>query len=213
VSRQYTLHRPVRPTSVHINYEAELNEQQLATVTAARGRLVGGDDYFRGVAKTPKKLFAVLPAQSKLGDISEAEPADDFGEKIDVGMIEVAVHHRALGPIDQPRLIEFAVEVFGDSIGYDLAGDLHWVAATLHIFVARIDGEFLVHGHKFAGDVVYLLRESGRILARIDFFDVASAPAGAADVFANVSSSTVRQFFPSFEFPFVLRTRRHRRAS
>src|ERR1043166_717819 len=37
MSRQYTLHRPVRPTSIHINYEAELNEQQLAAVTAAPG--------------------------------------------------------------------------------------------------------------------------------------------------------------------------------
>jgi len=37
VSRQYTLHRPARSTSIHIDYAAELNEQQLAAVTAPPG--------------------------------------------------------------------------------------------------------------------------------------------------------------------------------
>jgi DNA helicase-2/ATP-dependent DNA helicase PcrA len=37
VSRQYTLHRPERSASIHIDYAAELNEQQLAAVTAAPG--------------------------------------------------------------------------------------------------------------------------------------------------------------------------------
>jgi DNA helicase II / ATP-dependent DNA helicase PcrA len=37
MSRQYTLHRPARSTAVHIDYAAELNEQQLAAVTASPG--------------------------------------------------------------------------------------------------------------------------------------------------------------------------------
>jgi DNA helicase-2/ATP-dependent DNA helicase PcrA len=37
VSRQYTLHRPARSTSIHIDYAAELNEQQFAAVTAEPG--------------------------------------------------------------------------------------------------------------------------------------------------------------------------------
>jgi len=37
VSRQYTLHHPARSTSIHIDYAAELNEQQLAAVTAPPG--------------------------------------------------------------------------------------------------------------------------------------------------------------------------------
>lgn len=37
MSRQYTLHRPAKSTSVHIDYAAELNEQQLAAVTAPPG--------------------------------------------------------------------------------------------------------------------------------------------------------------------------------
>ena len=37
MSRQYTLHRPARSTSIHIDYAGELNEQQLAAVTAASG--------------------------------------------------------------------------------------------------------------------------------------------------------------------------------
>ncbi|HXP35235.1 MAG TPA: UvrD-helicase domain-containing protein [Chthoniobacterales bacterium] len=37
MSRQYTLHRPARSTSIHIDYAAELNEQQLAAVTAQPG--------------------------------------------------------------------------------------------------------------------------------------------------------------------------------
>ncbi len=37
MSRQYTLHRPATAGSVHIDYAAELNEQQLAAVTAPPG--------------------------------------------------------------------------------------------------------------------------------------------------------------------------------
>ena len=37
MSRQYTLHRPARSTSIHIDYAAELNEQQFAAVTAPPG--------------------------------------------------------------------------------------------------------------------------------------------------------------------------------
>ncbi|MEP6603748.1 MAG: UvrD-helicase domain-containing protein [Spartobacteria bacterium] len=37
MSRQYTLQRPARSTSIHIDYAAELNEQQLAAVTAPPG--------------------------------------------------------------------------------------------------------------------------------------------------------------------------------
>ena len=37
MSRQYTLQRPPRSTSIHIDYRAELNEQQLAAVTAEPG--------------------------------------------------------------------------------------------------------------------------------------------------------------------------------
>ncbi|HEY6071020.1 MAG TPA: UvrD-helicase domain-containing protein, partial [Chthoniobacterales bacterium] len=37
MSRQYTLHRPARSTSIHIDYAAELNEQQHAAVTAKPG--------------------------------------------------------------------------------------------------------------------------------------------------------------------------------
>src|SRR6266567_4769714 len=41
MSRQYTLQRPARSTSIHIDYAAELNEQQLAAVTAPPGPLLG----------------------------------------------------------------------------------------------------------------------------------------------------------------------------
>src|SRR5216684_79060 len=37
MSRQYTLQRAARSTSIHIDYAAELNEQQLAAVTASPG--------------------------------------------------------------------------------------------------------------------------------------------------------------------------------
>jgi DNA helicase-2/ATP-dependent DNA helicase PcrA len=40
MSRQYTLQRPPRSTSIHIDYAAELNEQQLAAVTAPPGPLL-----------------------------------------------------------------------------------------------------------------------------------------------------------------------------
>src|SRR5437899_637374 len=40
MSRQYTLQRPPRSTSIHIDYAAELNEQQLAAVTARPGPLL-----------------------------------------------------------------------------------------------------------------------------------------------------------------------------
>ena len=40
MSRQYTLQRVARSTSIHIDYAAELNEQQLAAVTAPTGPLL-----------------------------------------------------------------------------------------------------------------------------------------------------------------------------
>jgi len=40
MSRQYTLQRAPRPTSIHIDYAAELNEQQLTAVTAPPGPLL-----------------------------------------------------------------------------------------------------------------------------------------------------------------------------
>jgi hypothetical protein len=58
-----------------------------------------------------------LPAESELSDISKAESADDISEKIGIGFVEVGVHHRALGPIYQFRLAEFAVKVFSNLIG------------------------------------------------------------------------------------------------
>src|SRR3984893_12029920 len=40
MSRQYTLQRPPRSTSIHIDYATELNQQQLAAVTASPGPLL-----------------------------------------------------------------------------------------------------------------------------------------------------------------------------
>jgi DNA helicase II / ATP-dependent DNA helicase PcrA len=40
MSRQYTLQRAARSTSIHVDYAAELNEQQLAAVTASPGPLL-----------------------------------------------------------------------------------------------------------------------------------------------------------------------------
>src|SRR6266576_3302879 len=40
MSRQYTLQRAPRSTSIHVDYAAELNEQQLAAVTAPPGPLL-----------------------------------------------------------------------------------------------------------------------------------------------------------------------------
>ena len=40
MSRQYTLQRAPVSTSVHIDYAAELNEQQLAAVTAPPGPIL-----------------------------------------------------------------------------------------------------------------------------------------------------------------------------
>src|ERR1700753_4122243 len=40
MSREYTLHRAPSPTSIHIDYAAELNEQQLAAVTAPPGAML-----------------------------------------------------------------------------------------------------------------------------------------------------------------------------
>src|SRR3989441_10689086 len=40
MSRQYTLQRTPASTSIHIDYAAELNEQQLAAVTAPPGPLL-----------------------------------------------------------------------------------------------------------------------------------------------------------------------------
>jgi hypothetical protein len=100
-----------------------------------------------------------LPAKSELGDVSEAESTDDISEQIDVGVIEISIHHCALSPIDQFRLAHFAMEIVRDLLGGDLAADSHWVAATLQLFVSQIDGKFLVRCDEAAGSVVNFLRE------------------------------------------------------
>jgi hypothetical protein len=46
-----------------------------------------------------------------------------------------------------------------------------------------------------------------------DFFDVTGAATGPASKFTNVAAAAIRQFFPLFELPLVLRTRCHRTAS
>jgi len=40
MSGQYTLQRVLRSTSIHVDYAAELNEQQLAAVTAPPGPIL-----------------------------------------------------------------------------------------------------------------------------------------------------------------------------
>jgi hypothetical protein len=88
-------------------------------------RLLARDGYFCAVAKPAEKFFTVLPAESKLSDVSKAEPTDDVGEKIDIGLIKVGIHHCALGPIDQFSLAQFVVQVVSNFIGDDSASDFH----------------------------------------------------------------------------------------
>jgi len=40
MSRQYTLQRALRSTSIHVDYTAELNVQQLAAVSAPPGPIL-----------------------------------------------------------------------------------------------------------------------------------------------------------------------------
>jgi hypothetical protein len=46
-------------------------------------------------------------------------------QNLDVGLVEFRVHHGALRPIDQFCLAYFAVQILGDFVGSDLAGNLH----------------------------------------------------------------------------------------
>src|SRR5439155_18437529 len=84
------------------------------------------------------------------------------------------------------------------------------VTETLQLFVAQIDGKFLVHGNKTTGSIVNFLHESGRVLIGVDFFDVKGASTCTAGKLANVSSTAIRQFFPMSKFAFVLGARCHR---
>jgi hypothetical protein len=103
--------------------------------------LFAGNNYFRAISKSTKKFFAVLPAKPELGDIGEAESADDIGEKIDIGFVKVGFHDRALCPINQLRLAEFAMQIFSNLISNDLAGDFHWVAATYGCLCPKSTGK------------------------------------------------------------------------
>jgi len=84
-------------------------------------------DNFRSITEAAEKLFTILPAQPELGDVGEAESADNIAEKIGVGFVEVRFHHRALGPINQFRLADFAVQVISNFASDSLAGDFHRV--------------------------------------------------------------------------------------
>ena len=73
--------------------------------------------------------------------------------------------------------------------------------------MAQIDGKFLVDGYEAATRVVDFLSKTNRIFGCVHFFDVPSAPTGAAHKFAKITSATIRQLFPRFEFSFVLGAR------
>jgi len=74
-------------------------------------RLIAAYDHFGAVAESSQELFAVLPAEAEFSDISKAESANNISEEISLGFVEVGVHHRALGPIHQLCLAEFAIQV------------------------------------------------------------------------------------------------------
>src|SRR6266478_1582336 len=86
----------------------------IGNVALFAGRLFARDDYFCAVAKPTKEFLAVLPAKSELGDVCETKSANNISEEISLGFVEVGVHHRALGPIHQLCLAEFALKVVAD---------------------------------------------------------------------------------------------------
>lgn len=82
-------------------------------------------DHFGAVTESAEEFFAVLPAQAELkarprfglrygGDVHETKLANNICEEISLGFVEVGVHYRALGPIHQLCLTEFAVKVVAD---------------------------------------------------------------------------------------------------
>ena len=83
------------------------------------------DDHFGATTQSAEKFFAVLPAQSELSHICQAEPANNVCQNFSVGFVEIRVHHGALGPIYQFLLANFAMQVVSNLIGNDLAGDFH----------------------------------------------------------------------------------------
>ena len=66
-----------------------------------------------------------------------------------------------------------------------------------------------MNGNQATAGIINLLSESDSAFVRINFFDISSASASAANEFANISPSAIRQFFPIFEFAFVLRAGSH----
>jgi hypothetical protein len=82
---------------------------------------------------------------------------------------------------------------------------IDWI---LQLFVAQIDGKFLVHGYEAADRVVNFLRESNGPFVNINFFDIASTTTRTTGKFANVPAAAIRQLFPMSEFAFVLGARR-----
>jgi len=70
---------------------------------------------------------------------------------------------------------------------------IDWI---LQLFVAQIDGKFLVHGYEAADRVVNFLRESNGPFVNINFFDIASTTTRTTDKFANVPAAAIRPLFP-----------------
>ena len=77
------------------------------------------------VPESTKHRFAIFPSKSERADIGDTEPCHNRWSNFNALVIELAVHHRLLGPIDQLRESDFVPEIGCDSIGDGLPGNQH----------------------------------------------------------------------------------------
>ena len=98
MSRQYTLHRPARSTSIHIDYAAELNEQQFAAVTAQPGPqlIIAG----AGSGKTRTLTYRVAHLLENAAQYSPDDAPIDLSASVGGEGLRVAVRCMTEEPRD-----------------------------------------------------------------------------------------------------------------
>ena len=158
----------------------------------------------RAITEPSQEIFAILPAQPKLGHIGQAKPPDNVTEECNVIFLEFIVHHRPFCPVHQFSLRNPALQMGRKLFGDGLACDVH--RFKLHVLVAQIERKFLVSRYELAFAIINLLPKNRGILRHIYFLVIPCVATGPTANLLQLPAPAAGQVRPAAKFAsFCLR--------